>query len=173
MNTLTPEQQKIIDSLTNEFKTLNTKPAKKGGLIDISLIHQEVETLASFNKSCDAEILAHARLVHSQIVSDIAKIEPDLNALGIKIKEFDKTKCQHCILLMNDHGDTYIIHYNCETMVDKVCQRTTRNIPTGLKLRCELKLTSHSFTNTVVFKNIESVCNNESFRNELKRLARL
>ncbi len=171
MSVLTTQQQSIIDSLVKEFTSINEVPVKKGGLINVGLIHQEVQDLKVFNETCKAEKKAFARKIHFQIVADIEKITPDLDALGLKIKPFESNLCQSSIIIENGSIDYLYIGYNTNKSIKRECQGHINMIGKSIKLTVNLKVKggySHNCTHN--FHNIESLCSSSAFRDRLKEL---
>lgn len=87
---MTREQKQIIEQLKNEFQLLNQKKEGKAGIISIAELVSRQDNLINRDKEIKMIQKAHDDARRLQIISDMEKLRPEIEALGLVIQSMHK-----------------------------------------------------------------------------------
>jgi hypothetical protein len=85
---LTTEQKNVINEITSAFKLLNASANSTGGIIGISeIVDTEKKRL---NRNIEINLIqkTYDDLRTEQVMQDIEKIRPEIEALGLKVQKY-------------------------------------------------------------------------------------
>lgn len=87
---MTREQKQIIEQLKSEFQLLNQKKEGKAGIISIAELVGRQDNLINRNKEIELMQKVHDEARKLQILNDIEKLRPEIEALGLVIQPMYK-----------------------------------------------------------------------------------
>ena len=87
---MTREQKQIIEQLKQEFQLLNQKNERSPGIISIAELVDRQDNLINRDKEIQLMQNAHDDARNLQIMQDIEKLRPEVEALGLLIKPMYK-----------------------------------------------------------------------------------
>ena len=164
-NKLTASQQKIVDTITEEFARIN-EPAESGQLIDVAAIKQSVAAKQARERYVKNLRKKYNEYVLEQKRKDMELLKGYLTQLGIEIEA--RIGCDSFVLFPRGYCSApsnyqKTIYYEVETETDKEFRDS---VPVGISLHIYFNPNSET-----KFKSIEEMVKHESFIDILKSFA--
>jgi len=168
MSNLTQYQKEIINSITEQFETINvTANVQSNSIINVDEIVDDYNAKETRAKEIK---IVHENLnkqILEQAERDFSKIESKLTELGIST-EFKISNCKHPFFIIGEKlftDDKFNIYYKLVYATPKYDELT------GETLFSNFTLTSYTALNLLKnFDTIEDVFNNKYVKEKIKKL---